>query len=258
MSPREREELIVNHLPRVHWVAARICDKLCWDASFEDLVSVGVIGLIAAVDRYDPSYGVRLQTYADYKIRGAILDGMRGSAWISARRRGAAKRLRLALAALEQRLCRPAGEEEAAEELGMSLDAYRKAAYAARAVRVQSLDAVWDGGEDGVPLRDLLADGESSLPSWALERAELRRVIAAGIEVLPEAQRLAIRKYYLEGKALREIAEDLHVHVTRVSQLKIQAVARLRAYVQKSWCGRKDEIGNAGEERKRQTALMAS
>jgi RNA polymerase sigma factor for flagellar operon FliA len=257
VTAAERDELIIAHLPRVHWVAARMYEKLYWLVNFDDLVSVGVIGLIAAVDRYDPSYGVQLHTYAEHKIRGAILDSIRTSDGVAARQRKAAKRIRKTLAAIEQRLCRPAEEEEAAAELGLSLEEYRAAAEKTRPIRLKSLDSPGKVADGSVRLADTIAAGEHSQPSWDFERAELEELIQAGITSLPEIQRTVIREYFFRGQPLRVIAETLGVHLTRVSQVKIQAVERLRAYVLERWSGRKDSADDSGETRRRAGTLMA-
>lgn len=240
MTRAERDELILTHLPHVHFVAARLHHKLCWMVNFEDVVSTGVIGLIAAVDGYDPSLGVRLPTYADYRIRGAILDSIRTGDGVAARQRKAAKRLRAALASVEQRLCRPAAEDEAAQELGVTVEEYRKTLAKVTPIRLRSLDS--SRGPDGgaAPLSDTLADGERSQPSWALEREELRQLIRRGIALLPDVQQRVIQEYFFQGKPLRQIAEALGVHVTRVSQLKGQAIGKLRAYVLERWSNGKD------------------
>jgi RNA polymerase sigma factor for flagellar operon FliA len=257
VTAAERDELIIAHLPRVHWVAARIYEKLCWMVNFEDLVSIGVIGLIAAVDRYDPSYGVQLHTYAEHKIRGAILDSIRTSDGIAARQRQAAKRIRRALDAMEQRLCRPAAEEEAAAELGLTLEEYRTVAEQVRPIRLKSLDSPGSVANGGVRLADTITADEHSQPSWRFEHDELRKLIKAGITSLPEVQQTVLREHFFRGQPLRVIADLLGVHVTRVSQIKIQAVEKLRAYVLERWYGRKDVPENDHATRKRSGTVVA-
>lgn len=257
MTAAEREELIISHLPHVHWVAARIHDKLCWTVNFEDLVSTGVIGLIAAVDHYDPSYGVRLHTYAIHKIRGAILDNLRTSDGIAARQRRAAKQLRAAIAAVEQRLCRKAAEEEAADELGFSLEEYRKAVEKTTPIHIRSLDACSQVGDRMVRLCDTIAGKEEMQPSWILERDELRDLVRSGVASLPQNQQRVIRDYFFRGQPLREIAAALGLHVTRVSQLKIQAVEKLRTYLMERLSAGKDCTRNDDRAGKHARSLVA-
>src|SRR5690242_10946267 len=117
----ERESLILEHLPQVRLIARRIQERLPESVSLEDLVSTGVIGLISAIDNFDPSHNVKLKTYAEYKIRGAILDSLRGLDWAPRQKRRQAKKIEAAIASVEQRVHRAPSEEELAAELGIGL-----------------------------------------------------------------------------------------------------------------------------------------
>src|ERR1051325_5862800 len=118
----ERERLILEHLPQVRLIARRIQERLPENISLEDLVSTGVIGLIAAIDHFDPRHQVKLKTYAEYKIRGAILDSLRGLDWAPRQKRRQAKQIEAAIAVAEQRNHRTPSEEEIAAELGIGID----------------------------------------------------------------------------------------------------------------------------------------
>src|SRR5436305_4490456 len=122
----ERERLILEHLPQVRLIARRIQERLPENISLEDLVSTGVIGLISAIDNFDPSHNVKLKTYAEYKIRGAILDSLRGLDWAPRQKRRKAKQIEAAIASLEQRLQRAPSEDEIAEEMEVSLEEYHE------------------------------------------------------------------------------------------------------------------------------------
>ena len=122
----ERERLILEHLPQVRWVATRIHEKLPDSTSLEDLISIGIVGLINAIDNFDPQFNVKLKTYAEHKIRGAILDSMRGMDGVPAHKRKRLKQIQATVGALEQRLQRAPAEEEIAAELGISLQAYQE------------------------------------------------------------------------------------------------------------------------------------
>src|SRR6266567_1908591 len=113
----ERERLILQHLPQVRLIARRIQERLPENIGLDDLISTGVIGLIAAIDNFDPTHNVKLKTYAEYKIRGAILDSLRGLDWAPRQKRKKAKQIEAAIAAAEQRLQRAPMEEEIAEQL---------------------------------------------------------------------------------------------------------------------------------------------
>ena len=118
-SSEERERIILEHLPQVRLIARRIRDRLPGNVSLDDLVSAGIVGLIAAVDQYDPARQVKLKTYAEHKIRGAILDSLRGLDWAPRQRRKKAKQIEFAISRAEQRLHRSPGEDEIAAELGL-------------------------------------------------------------------------------------------------------------------------------------------
>src|SRR5258706_11671297 len=120
----ERERLILEHLPQVRLIARRIHERLPESVSLEDLISTGIVGLISAIDRFDTSHNVKLRTYAEYKIRGAILDSLRGLDWAPRQQRKRAKQIEAAISRAEQRLYRTPTEEEIADQLGLSIGGY--------------------------------------------------------------------------------------------------------------------------------------
>lgn len=229
----ERERLILEHLPQVRLIARRIHDRLPSSVSLDDLISTGILGLIAAIDRFDPSQNVKLQTYAEYKIRGAILDSLRGLDWAPRQKRRKAKRIESAIAAAEQRLQRQPTEEEVARELDLSLEELRGWLVEVRAVNLASLDFTRE--DNGQGLLRTVSDSEDKWPSRLLERAELARLVDDAIGKIPEPERRIIRLYYKENLTLREIAAMVGLHESRISQIKTQAITRLRGYVGKRW-----------------------
>lgn len=230
----QREQLILEHLPNVRWIAMRIHDKIGGAVSLDDLISSGTIGLIHAVDSFDPKYNVKLKTYAEHRIRGAVLDSIRGLDGIPAHKRKRLKEIESAIASVEQRLQRAPSEEEVAEELSIPLDEYQNSLSELRAVTLGSLDEVADGFSESKLLR-FAAQDEESQPARILERAELERVLADGISKMPKLERTILTLYFKEQQNLQEIAQILGLHTTRVCQLKSQAVLRLRAYMLKKW-----------------------
>jgi RNA polymerase sigma factor for flagellar operon FliA len=234
ISSEEREQLILQHMPQVRLIARRIHDRLPETVSLEDLVSTGVVGLISAVDRYDPAHGVKLKTYAEYKIRGAILDSLRGLDWAPRQQRHRSKLIEGAIAKLEQIKQRSPGEEEIARELGISLTEYYDWLTEIRGLNLGSLES-HPPEEDGRELLRFVADNEEAWPSTLLERSELRRILAQAIARMPEIERTVLGLYFQEELTLREIASMVRLHESRVSQLKTQAIARLRAFLQKKW-----------------------
>lgn len=230
----ERERLILEHLPQVRLIARRIHERLPDSVSLEDLISTGIVGLISAIDNFDPSQNVKLRTYAEYKIRGAILDSLRGLDWASRDRRKKAKQIEAAIAAAEQRLGRSATEEEIAQELGLPLEEYRQWLLDIQGLTLNSLDYSSER-EDSRNLHELVADSEQHWPSHLLESMELERLLTAALERMPAAERTVLSLYYQEELTLREIAQVMNLHLSRISQLKSQAIMRLRTFLEKRW-----------------------
>ena len=230
----ERERLILEHLPQVRLIARRIHDRLPENVSLEDLVSAGIIGLIAAVDQYDPSQNVKLKTYAEHKIRGAILDSLRGLDWAPRQRRKKAKQIEFAICQAEQRLHRTPSEDEIATEMGVGLEEYHRWLVDVQGLNLGSLEFT---SEDGEPhgLLEHISDERDLLPSQLLERSQLEELLAESIKKIPTMERTVLGLYYLEELSLREIAQVVDLHESRISHLKSQAILRLRADMGKVW-----------------------
>jgi RNA polymerase sigma factor FliA len=234
LTAEVREQLILEHLPQVKLIARRIHERLPGSVSLDDLISTGVIGLIAAIDRYDATHDVKLKTYAEYKIRGAILDSLRGLDWAPRQQRRRAKLIESAIASLEQRHQRTPAEDEIAAHLGLSVAEYQTWLSEVRGLTLGSLENAGTE-EEGCDLLRYLADKDEHWPSQIVERAELERILAEAIEKMPKLERTVLALYYYEEMTLREIAKIVDLHESRISQLKSQAVLRLRSYMQKRW-----------------------
>jgi RNA polymerase sigma factor for flagellar operon FliA len=233
-SAEERERLILEHLPQVRLIARRIHDRLPESVSLEDLVSTGIVGLISAIDRFDSSHNVKLKTYAEYKIRGAILDSLRGLDWAPRQQRKRSKQIEAAISAAEQRLHRSPTEDEIAAQLGLSIEEYHGWLVEVRGLNLGSLENASPDEEN----RDMLkyvSDDEKAWPSRLLERSELQRLLAEAISKMPEIEKTVLSMYYHEELTLREISKIVRLHESRISQLKSQAVLRLRSYMEKRW-----------------------
>jgi len=234
-SVREvREKLILDHLPQVRLIARRIHERLPESVSLEDLVSTGVVGLISAIDHFKPEHNVKLKTYAEYKIRGAILDSLRGLDWAPRQQRRKCKQIEAAIAVIEQRVHRTPSEEEIARELGLSMEEYHEWLVDVRGVNLGSLEGN-SNEEEGRDLLKFISDSEENWPSRLMERAELERLIAEAIERMPSIERTILGLYYHDELTLREISKIVHLHESRVSQLKSQAILRLRSFIAKRW-----------------------
>jgi len=233
LTEEEREKLILEHLPQVRLIARRIQERLPENISLEDLVSTGVIGLISAIDNFDPRHNVKLKTYAEYKIRGAILDSLRGLDWAPRQKRRKAKQIEAAIAVAEQLLQRSPSEEEIAAQLEISIDEYHDWLVEIRGLNIASLE--YANGDPGKDLLHYIADDGEALPSTLLERSELERLLAEGIERIPAIERTVLSLYYHEELTLREIAQVVNLHESRISQLKSQAILRLRTHLTEKW-----------------------
>jgi RNA polymerase sigma factor FliA len=230
----ERDRLILEHLPQVRLIARRIYEKLPESVNLEDLISTGVVGLITAIDNFDASHNVKLKTYAEYKIRGAILDSLRELDWAPRQKRKKSKQIEAAIASAEQKTHRLPNEEEIAAELHISLEEYHEWLVEVRGVNIAPLEYA-AAGEESRDLLQFVSDSEDKWPSHLLERSELEHLLAQAIDRMPYVERTVLSLYYHEELTLREIAKIMDLHESRVSQLKSQAILRLRAYMQKRW-----------------------
>jgi len=229
-----REQLILEHLPQVRLIARRIHERLPESVNLDDLISTGIIGLISAIDRFDSSHNVKLKTYAEYKIRGAILDSLRDLDWAPRQQRKQSKQIEAAIGRLEQKLQRSPSEEDIAQELNISLDEYHGWLVNIRGINIGSFDSSHQS-EDGKSLLRFLSDSEESWPSHQFERSELEKILAETISLMPQVEQTILSLYFQEEMTLREISKILNLHESRISQLKSQAILRLRQQIQKAW-----------------------
>jgi RNA polymerase sigma factor FliA len=229
----DRERLILEHLPQVRLIARRIHDRLPGSVNLDDLISTGILGLISAIDHFNASLNVKLKTYAEYKIRGAILDSLRGLDWAPRQNRKKAKQIEAAIAAAEQRLQRTPAEEEIAAQLELTVEEFHSWLVEIHGLDLGSLEtSSEDGGRD---LLNYVSDDEEKWPSRIVERKELERLLAHAIDKIPAIERTVLSLYYREELTLREIARIVDLHESRISQLKTQAILRLRGYITKRW-----------------------
>ncbi|MDZ4796848.1 MAG: FliA/WhiG family RNA polymerase sigma factor [Bryobacteraceae bacterium] len=225
-----REQLILDHLPQVRWIAACIHERLPASISQEDLVSTGIVGLIQAIDRFDPARNASLRTYAEIRIRGAILDSIRGLDGIDPHKRKRVRVVETAITKLQQRNGSAPAEEEIAAELGLSLTEYQTWLTELRGVSLGSLDSSGTESESGMIA--FLADPHYEDPAVAIERNEMRALLTEGIRSLPEQEQLVLDLYFRQELTLAEIGRVLNMHFTRASQIKVQAVLRLRSFIE--------------------------
>ncbi|MDZ4798928.1 MAG: FliA/WhiG family RNA polymerase sigma factor [Bryobacteraceae bacterium] len=235
MSPADREQMILEHLPQVRLIARRIRDQVPGLMSLDDMISNGTVGLISAIDRFDPTQGVKLRTFAEFKIRGAILDSLREQDVTPRRQRQRARTIREATGKVENRLQANAPLEEVAEQIGISLNEYHAWSLDSRRPTFEPLDTVVSDGEGSRMARQIAATGFETQPGKAIEVAQLRRVLADAIARMPRQERTVLSLMFHEDLSLREISRVLGLHESRVSQIKMQALGRMKELVEETW-----------------------
>jgi RNA polymerase sigma factor for flagellar operon FliA len=231
----ERERKILEHLPQVRMLARRIHDRVPGNVSLDDLVSTGILGLISAIDRFDPSRNVQLRTFAEHKIKGAMLDSLRRMDWAPRQQRKHAKQIDAAIAVAEQRLQRSPTEEEVATELNLTVDGYHQWQVKVRAVNLGRIESAGSGDSIGRDLLCFVSGDPKEWPSALLERSELQRALAAAISRIPAIEKTVLSLYYHDELTLREISKIVGRHESRISQIKLQAILRLRGCMAKLW-----------------------
>jgi RNA polymerase sigma factor for flagellar operon FliA len=228
----DERELIERYLPLVRNVVDRIKLTLPSHIDVEDLYSVGVTGLIAAVRKYDPEQGNTFAGYAAMRIRGAVLDELRRMDWCPRRARARARKIKEAINALEQRLGRAAAEPEICQELGLTPKDYAKWLEETRPVTFIAIDQPTSGGEsERVSLHELLPDETDETGRDRIEKQELLQLLAQRITELPDIPKKVLAMYYFENMRLAEIAAVFGLTESRICQIHSQTIISLRAYL---------------------------
>ena len=229
-----RERLVVAYSPLVKFIAGRMASGLPSHVEESDLISYGLLGLIGAIERYDPAREIKFETFAVARIKGAIIDELRSLDWVPRSVRARARDVERAHAALEGKLGRAPTDEEMATRLEMSVDEFHDALLEIANSSVLALDDLWtfadpEGGGGQISVLDTIQDPNAIDPEAEAHTSELKDRLADAIESLPERERLVIALYYYENLTLREIGEVLGVTESRVSQLHTKAVLGLRS-----------------------------
>ena len=233
-STLRREALVLQHLPQVRLIARRIHERLPSYLSLDDLISAGVLGLLAAIDNFDETLNVQLKTYAERRIRGAIMDSLRDLDWAPRETRKKSKGIEAAIHKSKQRLGREPSEEEIAEELKITPGEYQKWLSDIQAIDLQPMEYATSDGTRMDVLR-VVPDNDENWPSHLVERSELERILTLAIERMPKLERNVLNLYYFEELSLAEIAKIVNLHLSRVAQLRVQGVLRLRSHLQRVW-----------------------
>ena len=232
-----RDQLVLEYAPLIKYIAQKIAARLPANIELDDLMSSGVIGLMDAIEKYDATRDNKFKTYAEFRIRGAILDELRAQDWVPRSVREKAKQLERVYSKIEQQRGRHATDEEVCEELGLTQDEYHDMLNQVRSVSLLSYDDLSSFSK--ADKRSLHGFGEGGsrahTPFSEVNLAAVKQVIAGAINDLPEKQRLVLSLYYYEDLNLKEIGRVLDVTESRVSQLHTQAVLRLKAKLKNHW-----------------------
>ena len=224
-----KDQLVQRFAPLVKRIAYHLMARLPSSVQVDDLIQNGMMGLLDAINRFEAGMGAQFETYAAQRVRGAMLDGLRENDWLPRSLRRDFRRIEVAISQLEQQFGRAPSEQELANSLDMTLADYQKMLQDARGHQLISFEDMVDDGDDDFLERHLI--DESGEPSKILEDQSLRQLLAQGIELLPEREKLMMALYYEQDLNLREIGAVMNVTESRVCQLHSQAVARLRARI---------------------------
>jgi RNA polymerase sigma factor FliA len=227
-----RDRLILTYAPLVKYVAGRLGSGLPAHVDEGDLTSYGLLGLIGAIERYDPDRDVKFETYAIARIKGAIIDELRAMDWVPRSVRSRAREIERAIGELERQLHRAPTDEEIAKKVGITEEELDESLSEISRSSIAALDELWtvsSGGGDQVALIDTIEDTDAPDPQGSLSATEMKEAIGEAIARLPEREKLVVTLYYYEELTLREIGEVLGVTESRVSQLHTKAILRLKS-----------------------------
>lgn len=229
-----REEKIVRYLPLVKFIASRIFTGRMSPVDQDDLINYGVIGLIDAIDRFDTSKGVKFETYASLRIKGAIIDELRKLNWMPRSAISKISRLNEVKETLKEKLDREPNSSEIASELGVSMSDLRKIESYVNYLSVVSLDEIiFQSDDDEIFLSSTIEDEKSPRPDNVLEEKEKFHMLKGAIDMLEEKDKLILNLYYHEKLTLKEIGQVLDISESRVSQLHSRIILRLRDNLKK-------------------------
>jgi RNA polymerase sigma factor FliA len=233
-DPGTENTLVEGYLPLVRTVVGRVAMTLPAHVCAEDLYSAGLVGLLQAVRSFSPDGGASFETFARFRIRGAVLDELRRLDWVPRLVHDKARKIQNAINELEQRLDRPPEEAEVAAALGLGLEEYQDWLQEVRPIAFVCLDAAPHADSpDSVTQHDSIPDDSQEDPCDYASRSELKDLIAQRIRQLPPVQQKVLALYYFEDLRLREIAEAFGLTESRISQIHSQAILAIRSHIER-------------------------
>ena len=225
-----REEMILQYTPLIKYIAQRLALRLPPHISADDLFGAGAIGLMDALDKFDPNKKVQFKTYAEFRIKGAMLDELRSLDWVSRSVRQKAAQIEKTYQALEKKKGRPAEDEEVAQEMGVSLDDYYSMLNATQGVFFLDIESMRSKFSQ-IPeedIFDLIMDENENHPFHQLNLAEIKKVLTRAVEELAYKEKMVVSLYYYEELTLKEIGEVLNYTESRICQIHTKAILKLR------------------------------
>ncbi len=231
----ESDKLIIEYSPLIKYIALRLAVRLPPHIELDDLISSGVLGLIDAIEKFNPNKDTQFKTYAEIRIRGAMLDELRSQDWVPRSVRQKATQISSAYARLEQTLGRAAEDEEIANELELSMDEFYELLQQSAGQTIISVEDLGGVDKDGEKrdVMEVLAGTKATDPETLARVGEIRNIIAQSIDMLQEKERLVVSLYYYEELTMKEIGEVLGITESRVSQIHTKCVLRLRGKLRK-------------------------
>ena len=235
LSAEKRNELILTYTPLIKYIAARLAARLPAQVSLDDLISCGIIGLIDAINKFDISKNVQFKTYAEFRVKGAMLDELRALDWVPRSVRRKTTDLEKAYADIEKQTGRPATDEEVAQTMGLGLDDFYKLLDETKSVTFMDIEFLRQKTTEAndPTLAETFAMDDRD-PFTAINLAQIRELIAGAISDLPEKEKLTVSLYYQDELTMKEIGEVLGYTESRISQMHSKAMFRLRTKLKKT------------------------
>ncbi|MCX5876591.1 MAG: FliA/WhiG family RNA polymerase sigma factor [Deltaproteobacteria bacterium] len=235
LSAEKRNELILTYTPLIKYIAARLAARLPAQVSLDDLISCGIIGLIDAINKFDVSKNVQFKTYAEFRVKGAMLDELRALDWVPRSVRRKTTDLEKAYADIEKQTGRPATDEEVAQTMGLGLDDFYKLLDETKSVTFMDIEFLRQKATEAndPTLAETFAMDDRD-PFTAINLSQIRELIANAISDLPEKEKLTVSLYYQDELTMKEIGEVLGYTESRISQMHSKAMFRLRTKLKKT------------------------